>query len=257
MALESRMRPRQFWFTASYALLCAAFGVWGAYDYWVRIPRQEADIREYQQALDTVNRYSSLGAQDAMRLSAEQDAEYQAAQATLDRFAGGAPKPVAAYDRPLQLWVYMVGCGLFGTGLCVVSIVRTSSRSFRLEDDGTLRDGRVEVSPDDVTGIDMSRWMAKSIARLTLRDGSTVTLDDYKYSGMHMIVGTYAHRFDPQAWNADATPVKKGSKADSGSEGTAAGGAGDAPEAAAGSSPAPGAPDSGAKANSGGRFPSA
>lgn len=242
MALESRIRPRQFWFTASYALLCAVFGVWGAYDYWVRIPRQEADISEYQQALGTVSRYASLDAQDSMRLSAEQDAEYQAAQATVDRFASGAPKPVAAYDRPLQLWVYMIGCGLVGTGLCVASIVRTASRRFQLDDDGTLRDGRVEVGRDDVAGIDMSRWMAKSIARLRLRDGTTVTLDDYKYAGMHLIVGTYANRFDPQSWNADATPVKRGAKAPPGTEGGGAGDAGAGGTAAAsGSSGNPGA----------------
>lgn len=206
------MRPRQFWFTASYALLCAAFGVWGAYDYWVRIPRQEADVLEYQAALETVNRYATLGTRDAAPLSADQDAEYQSAQATVDRFAGGAPKPVAAYDRPLQLWVYTIGCGVIFTSLCVVSIIRTASRTFRLDDDGTLHAGVRSVSKDDVTAIDMTRWMTKSIAKLKLHDGSTVTLDDYKYAGMHLIVGTYAHRFDPQAWNADATPVKKGAK---------------------------------------------
>jgi hypothetical protein len=82
-----------------------------------------------------------------------------------------------------------------------------------LEDDGTLVVGSRRIAPDEVTGIDMSRWMAKSIATLQLRDGTPpVVLDDYKFGSMHLIVGTYAHRFDPQRWNADATVVKKGAE---------------------------------------------
>lgn len=216
------MRPRQFWFTAGYGLLCAVFGVWGAYDYWVRIPRQEADIREYQAALDTVNRYATLGAQGSVKLSPEQDAEYQRAQSTVDRFATGAPKPVAAYDRPLQLWVYMIGCGIIGTAGCASSLVRTASRRYRLDDEGTLDAAGRTIAAADVTGIDMTRWMAKSIARLEVRDGPPVVLDDYKFAGMHLIVGHFAQRFMPNQWNADATAIRrggaqKGSDAESGS----------------------------------------
>ena len=63
-----------------------------------------------------------------------------------------------------------------------------------------------------MTGIDLSRWMPKSIATLEVRGGDPLVLDDYKFGGMHLIVGTYAHRFDPQVWNADATLAKKGAK---------------------------------------------
>jgi hypothetical protein len=55
--------------------------------------------------------------------------------------------------------------------------------------------------------------MAKSIATLQLRNGaSPVVLDDYKFGSMHLIVGPYAHRFEPQRWNADATMIKKGAE---------------------------------------------
>lgn len=226
MALQSRMRPKVLWFSVGYAVLCAGLGVWGAYDYWERIPRQEAQFLEYTEAQRTSKRYTDMMAAGAVRLTPEQDAEYQRAAAVVDRYASGAPTPVAAYDRPLQLWVYMIGCGILGTGWCIAGLARTASRSFRLDDDGTLHVGSRSVVPDDVTGIDMTRWMAKSIATLQVRDGVNVVLDDYKYSGLHLIVGAYAHRFHPQAWNADATPVKKGTTAASGAGETASTGIG-------------------------------
>jgi hypothetical protein len=212
MAFESRVRPRQFWFTVGYAVLCAVLGLWGAYDYWKRIPRQEAEFAEYQSATERVKRYADRSVPGAPRLTAEEESDYQQAREVVDRFASGAPTPVAFYDRPLQLWVYMLGCGIVGTGWCVVSLVRTSSRSFKLDDQGMLHAGTRRIGPDEVTGIDMARWMAKSIATLRVRDGAPIVLDDYKYGGMHLIVGTYAHRFDPQRWNADATPVKRGAE---------------------------------------------
>lgn len=209
MALESRIRPRNFWFTVGYAVLCAVLGLWGAYDYWERIPRQEAEFAEYQSATERVKRYADMSVPGAPRLTLEQEADYQAARGIVDKYAAGAPTPVAAYDRPLQLWVYMLGCGVLGTGWCAVSLLRTASRSFTLDDDGTLHAGPRRIGPDEVTGIDMTRWMAKSIATLQVKGGAPVVLDDYKFGGMHLIVGTYAHRFDPQRWNADATPVKR------------------------------------------------
>jgi hypothetical protein len=210
MALESRIRPRQLWFTIGYAFLCAALGVWGAYDYWERIPRQEAEFSEYKSATERVKLYADLSVPNAPRLTPDQEADYQKARETVDKYASGAPTPVAAYDRPLQLWVYMIGCGIIGTGWCVVGLARTAGHRYVLEDDGTLVVGSRRIPPADVTGIDMSRWMAKSIATLQLRDGAPpVVLDDYKFGSMHLIVGTYAHRFEPQRWNADATIIKK------------------------------------------------
>lgn len=230
MALESRIRPRQFWFTVGYAALCAVLGLWGAYDYWERIPRQEREFVEYQQALETVNRFAEMSSRGGMQFTPEQDAEYRAAQAVVDRFASGAPTPVAAYDRPLQLWVYMIGCGILGTGWCAVSLVRTAPRAYTLDDDGTLHAHGRRIAPDEVTGIDMSRWMAKSIATLQVRNGPPVVLDDYKFSGMHLIVGRFAHQFEPERWNTDGTLVKR--SAAGAPDGESAGAADSAPEGA-------------------------
>ena len=250
MALESRIRPRNFWFTAGYAVLCAVLGLWGAYDYWERIPRQESEFAEYRSATERAKRYADMSVPGAPRLTTEQEADYQAARQVIDKYASGAPTPVAAYDRPLQLWVYMVGCGILGTGWCAVSLSRTASRSFRLDDEGTLHAGVRRIARDDVTGIDMSRWMAKSIATLKVREGDPLVLDDYKFGGMHLIVGAYANRFDPQSWNADATPVKRGKPASDAGLGAGSSGGG---TAAAPDSPG----ESGAESRAKDRYPSA
>jgi hypothetical protein len=209
MALESRLRPRNLWFTVMYGVLCLGLGVWGAYDYWERIPRQEAEFEEYQSATERMKRYTDLSVPGAPPLSAEQQTDYQRAREVVDKYASGAPARVAVYDRPLQLWVYVVGCGILGTGWCALVLMRDVPRRFRLDDDGTLHAGARRIASDDVTGIDMSRWMAKSIATLQVRSGPPLVLDDYKFGGMHLIVGTYARRFDPQRWNADATLIKR------------------------------------------------
>lgn len=214
MALESRMRPRVMWFNIAYTFLCFGLGVWGAYDYWVRIPRQEEACAEYQSAQKQVKLFQDLmSVPGAPPLTAEQEAQYQGARDVMNSYASGAPTPVAVYDRPLQLWVYTVGCGVIGTAWCLVSLTRTGRRRFRLDDDGTLHTRSRQIARDDVVGIDMSRWMAKSIATLKVRTGEPEVLDDFKFAGMHLIVGTYAHRFDPERWNADATAVKRGGDA--------------------------------------------
>lgn len=249
MALESRIRPRVLWFNVGYAVMCVALGAWGAYDYWERIPRQEAEFAEYKSATERVKHYSDMSVPGGPRLTSEQDADYQRAREVVDKYASGAPTPVAAYDRPLQLWVYMIGCGLLGTAWCAITLARTVPRTFRLDDDGTLHVGARAIPQSEVSGIDMSRWMAKSIATLQVREGEPVVLDDYKFGGMHLMVGSYAHRFEPARWNPDATPVKR-----AGDPGQPAAASRDA----AGATPRDGTlADSGTGAPAQDRFPSA
>ena len=221
MAFESRIRPRELWVKVVNAVVAFGLGGWGAYDYWERIPRQEAEFKEYQSATEQVRRYADMSVPGQPRLTPEQEAEYQLARATVDKYASGAPTPVAFYDRPLQLWIYTIGCGILWTGWAVVSLARTAPRTFRLDDDGTLHTRDRAITRDEVVDVDMSRWMAKSIATLKVRSGAPVVLDDFKFGGMHLIVGAYAHRFMPERWNPDATLVKKGSES---AKGASAGG---------------------------------
>jgi hypothetical protein len=82
-------------------------------------------------------------------------------------------------------------------------------RRYTLDDDGTLHSPAGTWAADEITAIDMSRWMAKSIAWPVHKDGGRVKLDDYKYKGLHQIVGAIASRFHPDEWDGDAKPVQQ------------------------------------------------
>jgi hypothetical protein len=79
-------------------------------------------------------------------------------------------------------------------------------RKYILDDDGTLHTPQGAWTSDEIADIDMSRWMAKSVAWAVSRDGRRVKLDDYKYKGLHLIVGDIASRLYPDDWDKEAKP---------------------------------------------------
>ena len=84
---------------------------------------------------------------------------------------------------------------------------RLSRSRYRLNDDGSFDCGAGSFAHDEVTGIDMDRWMAKSIAFVLLKDGRRIELDDFKYKGVEDIVAALAARFHPGQWTSDARPI--------------------------------------------------
>src|SRR5207244_10831440 len=60
---------------------------------------------------------------------------------------------------------------------------------------------------DEIAEIDMSRWMAKSIAWVIHRDGQRLRMDAYLHKDLHLIVGAIASRLHPAQWNDQASPV--------------------------------------------------
>ena len=79
-------------------------------------------------------------------------------------------------------------------------------RKYTLDEDGTLHAPEGTWTSDEIADIDMSRWMAKSTAWAVHRDGSRVKLDDYKFKGLHRIVGAIASRLHPNEWDEEAKP---------------------------------------------------
>ena len=55
MAITSKVRPSYAWRMIILAVLCLVFGLWGAYDYWVAIPRQEVQYQRFQVLEETRN----------------------------------------------------------------------------------------------------------------------------------------------------------------------------------------------------------
>ena len=108
------------------------------------------------------------------------------------------------YDRITQ-WAFIL-C-LPCVPYFLVLYVSANRRTYRLDDDGTLHMPEGTWTAQEIDDIDMSRWMAKSVAWVVHTDGTRIKLDDYKYKDLHLIIGAIAHRLHPDDWDAEARPV--------------------------------------------------
>ena len=212
MAIEPSLQPRQKWWNVLYAFICFVLAAWGAYDYWVTIPRKEEAVAAYDAAAKTVEtveaKVTASGTAPGASgdVTPEEVAAYEAAKKVVEK---GRPTPPAAYDRPVQMWLYIVGCGVMGVPYFLAAWLSAARKSYRLEDDGTLVAPEGRFAPGDLQDIDMSRWMSKSIATVAVAGGKKVVLDDYKFRDMHLIVGKLAHARYPEDWTDDARDMKK------------------------------------------------
>jgi hypothetical protein len=215
MAIETTLQPRQTWMNLLYAFLCAALALWGAYDYWVSIPAREAAVALYERASHTFSELQDKASAHerspatAPALTAEETAALVQAQADLATFRNEKPNPPASYDRFVQVWFYMVGCGVLGTPWFLWAWFAARRKHYSMDDDGALHAPEGVFQPEEIADIDMSRWMSKSIATVRTTDGRSIVLDDYKYRNMHLIVGALAVRFHPEAWTEDARDRRK------------------------------------------------
>jgi hypothetical protein len=120
-----------------------------------------------------------------------------------------APQPPAAYDRPLNFWVYFVGCGVLGVPWFLWKLCTQRRLCVGLNDDGDLIDGDKTFPAATISGIDMSKWMSKSLANVSVEGvEAPFALDDYVYQDAYLVVGALAHRFDPEGWTEEAKPIK-------------------------------------------------
>ncbi|MDZ4754810.1 MAG: hypothetical protein SGJ11_09975 [Phycisphaerae bacterium] len=207
MAIRTSIQPGQLYRIAFLGLLCVGFGIWGAYDYWVKIPAQEALVAEHTALLSTKDALEAKQLRGT--LSTAEETELTSAREALALRFLEAPTPPAAYDRPVQLWVYVIGCGVLGVPSVAWMLWSIRRKQYELTDDGSLITPEGTCRIDEVKGIDMSRWMEKSIAMVTLPDGSKSVLDDYKYKNLHLIIGALAHRFHPDEWTIEARRILK------------------------------------------------
>lgn len=218
MAVVTGIQPFTFWRNTGFAVICAIFALWGWYDYEVKIPGREVDSAAYDKAKET--RSTLEKAAETAELKPAELAELDAAKAVLTeiktRYGSSVPAKPAAYDRPVQMWLYIIGCGVLGVPMFIWPIIRTTRRPYRLDDDGTLRTPSTVITPSDIQDIDMGRWCNPSgdrrstwTAKLKLKDGRTVLLDDHDYKDMHLIIGAIAHRLYPTQWTSEAKRVEQ------------------------------------------------
>lgn len=195
----------------SYSLLCLVLGVWGGYDYWVRIPQNESDFASFSKTKEIFDHFEKQSA--TKPLSASEITEYEAAKKVLEGYTDGVPEPVPAYDRPLQLWVYVIGCGVLGSPWCFWALIKLRKQRLELDAEGTLITNDIRLTADQIKSIDMSKWMSKSIATVEGVGGERVKIDDYMMQDANLIVGQIANRFEPEAWNTDGTKWKPAEEA--------------------------------------------
>lgn len=204
MAIETRIQPRQTIQNVAYGVLCLGLGLWGWYDYSVKIPNAEAAFQEYTTAEKSKSELEALAR--TTTLTDAQREQYKLSESTLAKYKEKPAEP-AAYDRAVQLWLYIVGCGVLGVPWFAYAQWNLSRRRYRLGDDGSFAAPEGNFSADQITGIDMSRWMSKSIAVIKADGGVEIRLDDYQYKGVEDIVAHFAARFEPGKWTSDARPI--------------------------------------------------
>jgi hypothetical protein len=129
---------------------------------------------------------------------------FEATQRLLDEI--GQVTAPGKYDRVIQ-WAFIacLPCAPYFFWMYFAARRRT----YRLDDDGTLHTPTGDWTADQIADIDMSRWMAKSIAWVVHTDGGRAKLDDYKFKGLHQIVGAIASRLHPDEWDRDARPAQE------------------------------------------------
>lgn len=195
-----------------YAVICAVLGAWGAYDYWVTIPRKEAEVAAYEVAATTAEemeakaRAAAAAPGAAQTLSVDDVKTYEAAKAVVDK---GKPVAPAAYDRPVQMWLYIIGCGVLGVPWFLWEWLSAASKKYRLNADGSFEFNARTIPMEDIADIDMSKWMSKSVATVVAKDGTRITLDDYKFKNSNLIIGGIAARIYPNDWDTDGRDLNK------------------------------------------------
>lgn len=158
-------------------------------------------------------------------------AAYSAITAELGRL--GTPEPPSAYDRATQ-WFFIASLPFAPWFFWL--FLKARRQNFKLDDDGTLHFasdsefGTGAWTAAEIADIDMSRWMAKSIAWVVKTDCTRLKLDAYVHKNLHLIIGAIASQKHPEEWDAEAKPVKK----DTGDGQTAEGEPAESAEATAG-----------------------
>lgn len=200
------------------AILCLVFGGWGAYDYWIAIPKQQAQYARYEELKNTFERLEESRLEHlrtGAKPSPAEVQEYQAVTNELGALAPGGtpPKRVGKWDRFTQ-W-FFISC--FPFAFYFVWLYRKAvQQRYSLDEAGTLQFqgdpilGSGAWRADEIGDIDMSRWMSKSIAHAVHRDGKRLKLDAYLHKNLELIIGAVASRLYPDKWDKQAKPVKEG-----------------------------------------------
>jgi hypothetical protein len=225
MAITTTIARHYAWKTIIMGVVCVVFGVWGAFDLWGQkpLPLGFMTLRPIPYKENVMLRYEGPPGEpekglkwrmeeyerkrNAGTFTSQDEDNYKKDKELRDELVpGGAePQPPGSWDKPTQ-WFFI--SSLLFAPFCFWSVISTSRRIYKLDDDGTLHLPEGDWAPGDIADIDMSRWMAKSIAHVVHKDGRRVMLDDYKHRHLHLIIGAIASRLHPESWDDQAKAIK-------------------------------------------------
>lgn len=199
MAIQSRLATGYWMRKAILTVLFFGFGLWGVYDGWVAWPKEAAQWREYNE------KYLPLESRDrnGESLIGEDFQTWNELKAKYTK----APRERTELDVRFQRWIIVPLC--FGVGALFLLTWRLSARrSYTYNDDGSLVAPEGVFRADEMTGIDMTRWMSKSIAMLEIAGGpkgggKAVKLDAWIYANLEDVIETLNKRFHPEEYKSD------------------------------------------------------
>lgn len=142
--------------------------------------RDEADFEIRR--LDWLSALSRIGALRPSRTTFEEPRE-RLAELRLEWQAKNPPKPLQAYDIPLQWVIFVVFCGVSVTLMALVGLV--SRKKFRYDPETMtleLADGR-KITPDDIREVDKRKW-DKFYVFLQMKEGGEIKLDLLRYKNL-------------------------------------------------------------------------
>ena len=110
------------------------------------------------------------------------------------------------WNRMVQ-WLFIL-CGPYAlvAGLQLATGLR---KNYSVDDEGAFHHPKGTWAAAEITDIDMSRWMSKSVARIIHADGHSVKVDDYVHQDADQIIGAIAHRLRPEEWTDHAKAVEE------------------------------------------------
>lgn len=228
------------------AIVCLVLGIWGVYDLVVTIPRDleyatrhKFLVEDVQPAMDS--ELGSTERSDALeKLQVriiESDGLDQHWLDSMELFSGAIDGgneliqrdaiAVLAEDSKLfdvvkpskfdwyMQWVFAICVPFAFYYLYMYMKMKNKAAQYSFSDDGTLSTPEGVWSSEEIVGIDMSRWIAKTgnarstwTAKAIVSPDKKILLDDYLYTDMHLIIGAIAHRFYPEEWTPLAKRVK-------------------------------------------------
>lgn len=112
------------------------------------------------------------------------------------------------WNRMVQ-WLFIL-CGPYSVvaGLQLIGGLR---KKYSVDDEGNFHHPQGSWGATEISDIDMSRWMSKSVAKIVHADGRAVKVDDYVHQDADQIIGAIAHRLRPEEWTDHAKAVGAGS----------------------------------------------